>query len=241
MLKGTGVCAGVGLGTALVVQTQELDWSGVQYAGAEQEKARLAAAAKAVSEALEAMANAMTSQVGEHAAQILSGQIMMLADPFMVGQMNEQIDGGAVAEAAVDAVCGSFIAMFSAVEDELTRQRATDVADLRDRLLKTLLGKADQDLAAAPAGTVIVAHDLTPSMTVGLKRENIAGIITETGGATSHSAILARALEIPAVLSVPGALEAIAPGAKIAMDGELGHVYVDPDERTVKEIGRAHV
>lgn len=130
MLKGTGVCAGVGLGTALVVQTQELDWSGVQYAGAEQEKARLATATKAVSEALEAMANAMTSQVGEHAAQILSGQIMMLADPFMVGQMNEQIDGGAVAEAAVDAVCGSFIAMFSAVEDELTRQRATDVADL---------------------------------------------------------------------------------------------------------------
>ena len=235
MLKGTGVCAGVGLGTALVVQTQALDWSGVQYAGAEQEKARLAAAAKSVSEALAAMAQAMTSQVGEHAAQILSGQIMMLADPFMVGQMNEQIDGGAVAEAAVDAVCGSFIAMFSAVEDELTRQRATDVADLRDRLLKALLGREDQDLASAPAGTVIVAHDLTPSMTVGLKRENIAGIITETGGATSHSAILARALEIPAVLSVPGALEAIAPGAKIAMDGELGHVYVDPDERTVKD------
>lgn len=181
MLKGTGVCAGVGLGTALVVQTQELDWSGVQYAGAEQEKSRLAAAAKSVSDTLAAMAQAMTSQVGEHAAEILSGQIMMLADPFMIGQMNEQIEGGAVAEAAVDAVCGSFIAMFSAVEDELTRQRATDVADLRDRLLKTLLGREDQDLAAAPAGTVIVAHDLTPSMTVGLKRENIAGIITETG------------------------------------------------------------
>ena len=73
MLKGTGVCAGVGLGTALVVQTQELDWSGVQYAGAEQEKARLAAAAKAVSDTLAAMAQAMTSQVGEHAAEILSG------------------------------------------------------------------------------------------------------------------------------------------------------------------------
>ena len=75
MLKGTGVCAGVGLGTALVVQTQELDWSGVQYAGAKQEKARLAAAAKSVSDTLAAMAQAMTSQVGEHAAEILSGQI----------------------------------------------------------------------------------------------------------------------------------------------------------------------
>ena len=235
MLKGTGVCAGVGIGTALVVQPQDLDYSAVVYSGAENEKARLAAAAKTVSEALASMAKTMTSRVGEHAAEILSGQVMMLADPFMLSQMNEQIEAGSTAEAAVDAVCGSFIAMFSGVEDELTRQRATDVADLRDRLLKTLLGREDQDLAAAPAGSVIVAHDLTPSMTVGLKRENIAGIITETGGATSHSAILARALEIPAVLSVPGALAAIAPGVKIAMDGELGHVYVDPDERTVKD------
>ena len=235
MLKGTGVCAGVGIGTALVVQPQDLDYSAVVYSGAENEKARLAAAAKTVSEALASMAKTMTSRVGEHAAEILSGQVMMLADPFMLSQMNEQIEAGSTAEAAVDAVCGSFIAMFSGVEDELTRQRANDVADLRDRLLKTLLGREDQDLAAAPAGSVIVAHDLTPSMTVGLKRENIAGIITETGGATSHSAILARALEIPAVLSVPGALAAIAPGVKIAMDGELGHVYVDPDERTVKD------
>ena len=83
MLKGTGVCAGVGLGTALVVQTQELDWSGVQYAGAQQEKARLAAAAKAVSDTLAAMAQAMTSQVGEHAAQIQNNDTIQQTFHFL--------------------------------------------------------------------------------------------------------------------------------------------------------------
>ncbi|WP_418666208.1 phosphoenolpyruvate--protein phosphotransferase [Allofournierella sp.] len=235
MLKGTGVSAGVGLGTALVLAEQELDWSGVRFAGEEAEKQRLAAAAGAVSEKLEAMAAAMAGQVGEHAAEILAGQSMMLADPFMRGQMEEKIAGGATAEAAVDEVCGSFMEMFGAMEDELMRQRATDIGDLRARLLKTLLGIEEADLANAPAGSVLVARDFTPSMTVGIRRENVAGIVTEVGGATSHSAILARALEIPAVLGVPGALGAIATGQAIALDGERGHVYVEPDERTRKD------
>lgn len=235
VLKGTGVSAGVGLGRALVLKEQKLDWSGVVFAGQQAEKDRLAAAANEVSAQLAAMAEAMTEQVGAHAAEILAGQSMMLADPFMRGQMEEQIATGATAEAAVDAVCQNFIQMFGAMEDELMRQRATDIGDLRARLLKTLLGIEDLDLASVPAGRVLVARDFTPSMTVGIRRENVAGIITEVGGATSHSAILARALEIPAVLGVPGALEAIATGAAVALDGERGHVYVEPDERTRKD------
>ena len=120
----------------------------------------------------------------------------------MQGQMEEKIAGGATAEAAVDEVCQSFMQMFGAMEDELMRQRATDIGDLRARLLKTLLGIEEADLANAPAGSVLVARDFTPSMTVGIRRENVAGIITEGGGTTSHSAILAGALEIPAVLGL---------------------------------------
>ncbi len=235
MLKGTGASAGVGIGRALVVKEQNLDFSGVPFSGQEQEKARLTEAAAAVSQRLSAMAAEMTQRVGEHAAEILSGQIMMLNDPFMTGQMEEQIAAGNTAEAAVDAVCGSFIAMFSGMEDELMRQRATDIGDLRTRLLVNLLGLEDMDLAHAPAGTILVAKDFTPSMTVGIRRENVAGIITEVGGRTSHSAILARALEIPAVLGVPGAASQIHSGDTVAMDGELGHVYLDPDERTLKD------
>ena len=235
MLKGTGAAAGVGIGHALVVKEQNLDYSAVQFAGQQQETERLKAAASAVSQRLSNMAAEMTEKVGEHAAEILSGQIMMLNDPFMMGQMEEQIAAGNVAEAAVDTVCQTFIAMFSGMEDELMRQRATDIGDLRARLLKQLLGLPDVDLAHAPAGTVIVAKDFTPSMTVGISRENVVGIITEIGGRTSHSAILARALEIPAVLGVPGAADTIQNGDSIAMDGEFGHVYVNPDERTLKD------
>ena len=88
-------------------------------------------------------------------------------------------------------------------------QRATDVRDLRTRLLSILLKVTGVDVSQLPAGSVLIAHDLTPSMTVGLKKENVAAILTETGGRTSHSAILARALELPAVLSVAKAMEFI--------------------------------
>ena len=178
MLKGTGASAGVGIGHALVVKEQNLDYSAVQFVGQQQETERLKEAAAAVSQRLSNMAAEMTEKVGEHAAEILSGQIMMLNDPFMMGQMEEQIAAGNVAEAAVDSVCQTFIAMFSGMEDELMRQRATDIGDLRARLLKQLLGLPDVDLAHAPAGTVIVAQDFTPSMTVGISRENVVGIIT---------------------------------------------------------------
>ncbi len=235
MLKGTGASAGVGIGHAMVIKEQSLDFSGVPFSGQAQEKERLSRAAAAVSEQLQKMAAEMSEKVGEHAAEILSGQIMMLNDPFMMGQMEETIDAQNTAEAAVDAVCQNFISMFSMMEDDLMRQRATDIGDLRDRLLKRLLGLEDLDLAHAPAGTVLVAKDFTPSMTVGISRENVVGIITEIGGRTSHSAILARALEIPAVLGVPEVADSIQSGDTIAMDGELGHVYVNPDERTIKD------
>ena len=159
----------------------------------------------------------------------------MLADPFMHAQMEETIDGGSCAEAAVDAICTMYADMFAGVEDELMRQRATDVRDIRDRLLAILLGVTGVDLSRLPAGSVLVARDLTPSMTVGLSRENIAGIITEVGGRTSHSAILARALELPAVLSVPKALGLIEDGDGLIVDGGEGKAVLNPDESTRAE------
>lgn len=235
MLKGTGASAGVGIGHALIVKEQVLDFSGVKFSGEAEERKRLSTAAAEVSERLQAMAASMTEKVGAHAAEILSGQIMMLGDPFMMSQMEEQIAAGSTAEAAVDTVCQNFIAMFRSMEDEMMRQRATDIGDLRARLLKHLLGLDDIDLAQVPAGTIIVAKDFTPSMTVGISRENVVGIITEIGGRTSHSAILARALEIPAVLGIDGVADTIQNGDAIAMDGEFGHVYVNPDDRTLKD------
>ena len=232
ILQGIAASQGVGLGRAVCVREGKLDYSDVRYSGKDSERARLASAIEVFDSRTAAMAERIRTQVGEKESEILTGQISMLADPFMRSQMNEAIDSGSCAEAAVDAVCTMYADMFAGVEDELMRQRATDVKDIRARLLGLLLGAAEVDLSRLPAGTVLVAHDLTPSMTVGLNRENVVGILTETGGKTSHSAILARALELPAVLSVPRALELIEDGDGLIVDGGEGKAILNPDEST---------
>lgn len=233
--NGIGASAGIGIGRAVLVSSPNLDYSHVASQGAEAEKARLSAAAAAFTEKTSAMAGAMKERVGGKQAEILLGQIMMLGDPFMTSQMNDFIDQGACAEGALDAVCSMYIDMFSSVEDELTRQRATDVRDLRDRMLGLLLGQEEPDLSALPLSAVLVARDLTPSMTAGLKKGAVAGVVTEVGGTTSHSAILARAMELPAVLSVENATALIKEGDTVVVDGGEGQVLVSPGEDVLRD------
>ena len=232
ILHGIGASEGIGIGKAVCVREQNLDYSAVSYGGKEVEKDRLQAAIQQFNERTSAMAEHIRTQVGQKESEILTGQIAMLSDPFMQSQMTETIEGGQCAEAAVDQVCTMYAEMFAGVDDELMRQRATDVRDIRSRLLAILLKVEGVDVSELPAGSVLVAHDLTPSMTVGLRKENVAAILTETGGRTSHSAILARALELPAVLSVPKALELVKDGDGVIVDGTEGTVLLNPDQLT---------
>ena len=125
--------------------------------------------------------------------------------------------------------------MFLGMEDELFRERAADVADVKTGLLADLLGKEVVDLSTLPENSVIVCHELTPSMTADIDKDHVAGIVTETGGRTSHSAIIARALEIPAVLSVPNITSEVATGNAIVVDGTNGKVVVNPSEAELAE------
>lgn len=234
MLKGVGASSGIGIGTIVCIREESLDYSKVVFQGEAEEKARLKEAVDTFCKVTQEMAEDIRQRVGEKESEILSGQIMMLSDPFMTGQMEEMIASGSCAEAALDSVCQIYIEMFSNVDDELMRQRATDIRDIRTRMLRLLLGISSVDIASVPAGTVLAAKDLTPSMTVGLKKENISAILTEIGGKTSHSAILARALEIPAVLGIPQILDQVSDGQQAIVDGESGEVIISPDEDTLK-------
>lgn len=234
MLKGVGASSGIGIGTIVCIREESLDYSKVVFQREAEEKARLKEAVDTFCKVTQEMAEDIRQRVGEKESEILSGQIMMLSDPFMTGQMEEMIASGSCAEAALDSVCQMYIEMFSNVDDELMRQRATDIRDIRTRMLRLLLGISSVDIASVPAGTVLVAKDLTPSMTVGLKKENISAILTEIGGKTSHSAILARALEIPAVLGIPQVLDQVSDGQQAIVDGESGEVILSPDEDTLK-------
>ena len=226
--KGIAGAEGIGIGKALVVCEQTLDYSHVVFSGAENETNRLQAAIAAFCEKVTAMQKKLTASVGEKQAEILNGQIMMIQDPFMTSQMQDFIAGGQCAEAAVDAVCNMYIEMFSSVEDDLTRQRTTDIRDMRTRLLGILLGQTEVDLSDLPPETVLVAHDFTPSMTANMQKEHIVGILSECGSKTSHSAILARSLELPAVMSVENICTLLENGDTVIVDGTRGEAVVRP-------------
>lgn len=234
-LKGAGVSAGYGIGSAVVLRQADLDYSARLFTTAEEEKARLEDAAGRYRTETRALADRLKAEAGDKNAEILEGHLAMLDDPFMLGQMQENIDGGQTAEAAVDAVCTMFYQMFSGADDALLRQRATDVSDIKTSLLQLLLGVKTVNIADVPAGSVLVAADFTPSMTSQMNRKNTVAMIGETGGVTSHSAILARAFEMPAVLSAVGALDKIHDGDLIIVDGFSGAVLVQPDDATVEK------
>ena len=235
MLKGIGASQGFGIGKAVVIKDTELDYSSVKYSDAESEKARLHKAADDFVEETKLQIEQVKQSAGEKEAEILEGHLMMLQDPFMLSQMEDNIDQGAVAESAVDTVCTMFIDMFSGVDDELTRQRASDVKDIKDNLLSLLLGIKPVDISSVEHGSVLVAKDFTPSMTSQINKENVCAIITEVGGVTSHSAILARAMGIPAVLSVLDATEKITDGEAVIADGFKGKVLLNPTPTQLNE------
>ena len=232
-LKGTAASAGIGIGRVTVVEEPDLSYTSRTVEDTAAENERLNAAISGYIAYTNAQADTMREQVGEKEAEILTGHIVMISDPFMQGEMTKLIDGGTCAEDALVQICEMFASMFEATGDELTMQRATDVRDVKTGVLAELLNKRPVDIGGLPQDTIIVTHDLTPSMTAGIRPGVIAGVVTETGGLTSHSAILARAMELPAVLSVPAACTSLKDGDLLIVDGSNGTVTVEPDEAAI--------
>ena len=228
MLKGIGSSGGYGIGKAVIIRDCTLDYKSVKYTTADEEKTRLRNAVERFEQETRSLVEDLKENAGEQEAEILEGHLMMLQDPFMLSQMEEGIDAGSVAEAAVDSVCTMFIDMFSSVDDELTRQRASDVKDIKNSLLEILLGVEKTDISSVAKNSILIAKDFTPSMTSRINAKNVCAIVTEVGGVTSHSAILARAMGIPAVMSVVGATEVIADGEELIVDGLKGKIITNP-------------
>ena len=235
MYNGIGTSSGIGIGRVMIIKEQALSYAPTTDATPEQEIERYKRALNKFVENTMAKAEQMKSSVGEKEAEIIMGHAAMLQDPYMNSEIEKQMQSGSSAEKALETICDMFITMFESTGDELTMQRATDVKDIKKGMLSVLLGIEEADISKAPKGTIIVVDDLTPSMTTGIVKENIAGIITQTGGKTSHSAILARALEIPAVLSVAGVVEKLADGQQVIIDGSKGTVIDAPTEEQLKD------
>lgn len=235
MNKGIAGSSGYGVGKVVIISDAKPEYENRTITDTDAEIKRYDDAVAAFTEKTHAMAEAMKESVGEHNAEILEGHILLLTDPGMEEITKGSIMSGTCAEAAFESTCDMFAGMFQMADDELTRQRATDIGDIKVRMLKILTGTPDMNISEVPAGTILVAEDLTPSMTAGIVKENVAGIITAVGGKTSHSAILARALEIPAVLSVDGIVDKVSDGMTAVVDGCDGICILDPSREEIDE------
>ena len=236
MARGTGSSAGIGIGKAAILREEKLVIENTGIEDAEAEKERFKSAVEQSIADVSALADDMASRIGEKEAEILNGHLMLLQDPMLTGEIENQIDNDKVcSEFAVETVCNMYADMFASMDDELMQQRAADMRDIKTRMQKILLGVQSVDVSLLPAGTILMAEDLTPSVTAGINPDNVAGIVTELGGRTSHSAILSRALEIPAVVAASGILSEVKDGDELILDGESGEIFVNPGSDLIAE------
>ena len=233
MFEGVNASDGYGIGVAQVAVAPDLSFTPTKPDDTEAEKARYEAALEKFVAQTHDQIERMKKTVGEDAAAIMGAHIEFAEDEGIKEMVNGSIDSGMCAEQAVSDAYDMYYNMFSNMDDELFRERAADVADVKTGLLADLLGKEVVDLSTLPENSIVVVEELTPSMTADIDRDNVAGIVTETGGRTSHSAIIARALEIPAVLSVPDATKNIKTGDMVIVSGNEGKVFDQPDEPTL--------
>ena len=235
MYQGVNASEGIGIGTVMIAVDPDLTFEPHEVADAAAEKERYQSALAVFCEKTQAQADHMKTAVGEAEAEIMLGHIVLAQDPGMTDAISGAIDGGTCAEQALVDASTMFENMFLSMDDEMFRLRAADIADIRTGILAELLGVEVVDLSVLPENTVVVVHDLTPSMTATIDKKNVAGIVTETGGRTSHSAIIARALEIPAVLSVANSCSALRNGMTAIVDGSDGVVISEPEADVLAE------
>ncbi len=236
--KGIGASEGISIGKVMLFIEEEMNIpqekiSEVQV-GTEIEK--LLDAQKKSKLQLISIRDKVKEKMGEDKAAIFDGHIMLLEDDDLMDEVKDKIKAEKMAASrALDEGVTEYCEMISQLDDPYLREREADLKDVGKRWLKNILGIRMKDLSNLDPETVVVAYDLTPSDTAQLDLKNAVGFITEIGGKTSHSAIMARSLELPAVVGVKDALKELADGAPIVMNGEVGEIIIEPDADTLKD------
>ena len=237
-LTGIGASEGVSIGKVLLFIEEEMIIPEVKTVDStvESELTKLDEGLKKSKTQLIAIREKVKEKMGEDKAAIFDGHIMLLEDEDLIMEVQDKIKGeGLPAAKALSDGIEEYCAMISALEDPYLRERAADLQDIGKRWLKNILGIKIKDLSNLEPNTVVVTYDLTPSDTAQLDLENCVGFITEVGGKTAHSAIMARSLELPAVVGVKGVLSEVKEGEAVVMDGEAGVLFLNPAEDVIKE------
>ena len=241
MLKGIAASDGVAVAKAYLLVQPDLSFETVTVEDISAEEARLDAALAASQDELSVIREKAVESLGEEAAAVFDAHLMVLADPEMTGQIKETIRAKQVnVEAALTEVTNMFIAIFESMDDNpYMQERAADIRDVTKRVLANLLGKKLPNPATIDEESIIVAHDLTPSDTAQLNKKFVKAFVTDIGGRTSHSAIMARTLEIAAVLGINNITELVKDGDILAVSGITGEVVINPTEEQIAEFKAA--
>ena len=237
MLKGIAASDGIAAAKAYMLVQPDLSFSEASIDNPESEIKRLDDAVATSKTELEAIKAKAAENLGAEEAEVFEAHLTILADPELMGQIKEKITADKInAEAALKSVTDMFITMFESMTDNAYMQeRASDIRDVTKRILSHLLGVTLPNPALINEEVVIIAHDLTPSDTAQLDRNFVKGFITDIGGRTSHSAIMSRTLEIPAVVGSGNATSEIKEGDLVIIDGINGDALVNPSEAELKE------
>ena len=232
MLKGIAASDGVAVAKAYLLVQPDLSFTKVTIEDVSAEAARLDDALSKSSDELQLIRNKAAENLGEEEAQVFDAHLMVLSDPEMVGQIKQSISDNKVnAEHALKEVTDMYIGMFESMEDNAYMQeRAADIRDVAKRVLAHLLQVTLPNPAMINEEVIVVAHDLTPSDTAQLDRNFVKAFVTDIGGRTSHSAIMARSLEIPAIVGTGEITAKVKAGDILAVNGIEGDVIVHPTE-----------
>ncbi|MFC6169177.1 phosphoenolpyruvate--protein phosphotransferase [Loigolactobacillus jiayinensis] len=230
MLKGIAASDGIARAKAYLLVQPDLSFSKKSIDDVDSEVARLQAAVTASTQELQKIRDIAAKSLGEEEAQVFDAHMMILADPEFVGAVETGIKNDKTnAEQVLHNVSTQFVEMFEAMTDNpYMQERAADIRDVTKRVMSHLLGVTLPNPALIDEEVVIIAHDLTPSDTAQLNRKYVKGFITDLGGRTSHSAIMARSLEIPAIVGTEKATETVNENQMVIVDGNTGDALLDP-------------
>lgn len=236
MKKGIAASKGYAIGKVFLQVNEEIVITDEKISDIEGEKAKLQKALDDSRAQLEKIKEKALTEMGEEKAQVFEAHITLLDDPEFTGAMQMEIESNSTnSMKAVQSVTDMFVSIFDAMEDAYMRERAADIKDVSKRIISNLAGKGGDAFAITEENTIVVAHDLTPSDTAQLDRSKIVGFITDIGGRTSHAAIMARTLEIPAVLGLGDITTSVKTGDKVIVDGITGDVIINPSEEVIAE------
>jgi len=233
MLKGTPASHGIGMGKATVIQQSNIQVIQRAILDIPGERERYSRAADQFCSQIAKVAAEVSKNIGPEEADILSMQIEMVRDPALEAEVFAHIEEKRInAEYAFDLVCDKYIRLFGDIEDELMRARAADFQDIRFRMLGILMNSKTINLVDVPRGSVLVAENISPSQAAMLEQGKVMGIVTRAGTWFSHIAIMARAMQIPAVVAVDELWSQVKSGAHVIVDGTNGHILADstPEE-----------